>query len=326
MSRLNVIIELLNSLNVSLASSIASSLQVHYHRWAGPAFARRPTFGTTTTSPVEGNHAVYKRDESAGGAGLTSKTAVEKTVSRLMNLQRSRDLSSRVCRDHGLNLPAQTDDMNINIFKFVTQQARDILKTELVAASLCRISEQRKLEYIVSSGTHEFVVTASFQDGTSYRLYCSCSWSYQWLLPCRHMIHVKDGQVDLEDIHPRWLLRYWRGEWSTEGNRGPHHYIGAILKKSPTVSPEVILIIDEPEKSDEDGHNIGNTEPIERESFDTKEGLYRLFQEFQSEAMMSKERLTLASKLLKDGIGQLSTLATENCKTKESRFKSFYEK
>ena len=37
------------------------------------------------------------------------------------------------------------------------------------------------------------------------RLHCSCSWTKQYALPCRHVLAKNRGKVKLEDIGLRWM-------------------------------------------------------------------------------------------------------------------------
>lgn len=102
----------------SASPYLATSLQVQFARWAGPAFSDVPHLGQTTTSPVEGNHAVYKRPAAAGGAGVSSKTAPEVMLSRMDQLHSARAEKLNSVRDQSLQLPCRIlDDSSIAVTK-----------------------------------------------------------------------------------------------------------------------------------------------------------------------------------------------------------------
>ena len=44
------------------------------------------------------------------------------------------------------------------------------------------------------------------------RIYCDCGYAEMYLLPCKHMLAVKRGQIQREDLHLRWLIKWYSGE------------------------------------------------------------------------------------------------------------------
>jgi hypothetical protein len=118
-----------------LSTNLATSLQVQFARWAGPAFSDVPHLGQTTTSPVEGNHAVYKRPAAAGGAGVSSKTAPEVMLSRMDQLHSARAEKLNSVRDQSLQLPCRIlDDSSIAVTKHLTRLAISLLDEQRTAA------------------------------------------------------------------------------------------------------------------------------------------------------------------------------------------------
>jgi hypothetical protein len=53
------------------------------------------------------------------------------------------------------------------------------------------------------------IVKTRVAHGVQLYLICPCGWYQQYLLPCRHILRIKDGNVAVQfDIHPQWFQSY----------------------------------------------------------------------------------------------------------------------
>jgi hypothetical protein len=313
------------------ALTLATSLEIHSHRWMGPEFSRVQHFGVFTASPVEGNHGVYKRPVERGGAGISAKSAPEHLVERLAILQRTRQVKVQRTMDTSLQLPANLPESSEGIIlaQHVTQLAVALVGEQRSAATFCVISQVTR-DYISvtsASGNIRKVRLILQSDGKGLRLLCDCLWSFQFLLPCRHVICVKK-QVELTDIHVRWWLRYWRGEWQDNIGRGIDGYIGAFLVTHPYALEECdnISLIDDHDHSSSIPLAMPDvSEPGPHAIITSSDSLYRLFQEIQSESLKSDARHVKAYQAMEALLEELSEMQVTPSRAPEARFKSFNE-
>ena len=75
------------------------------------------------------------------------------------------------------------------------------------------------------AGSKDRILTLTISDTHGTRVTCSCSFSRNFLIACRHLIAWK-GALTLEDIHIRWLKDYNSGDLTSDHRT--LEYIGVL--------------------------------------------------------------------------------------------------
>ena len=156
---------------------------------------------------VEANHAVMKRSHDRGGASITARDAPEVMVAKLANLNQKRLSSTQTQMDRAVDRTRMELTLS-EVGKFVTQYAFALLTHEWEQAAEYSHTKTSGNDLVLCR--QDKLTTLRIQ---GERILCSCGHPAHFLLPCRHMMAVT-GRVAVPDIHHRWLLRYWRGEFS----------------------------------------------------------------------------------------------------------------
>jgi len=192
---------------VKQVETFCASLRANKSKYAGHFFLPRVTLGLVPSSNIEANHAVMKRAISLGGAGVSSKLAPEQAARNLYSTNSRRmtenvrvmDNATRNCQ--GMKIVSGTNS-------HLTPHAADLIKSEMECRTQITLRAAYGNELQAVESHRRYKITLCDDN----RLRCSCAFSTQLLLPCRHVLAAKKN-VDVGDVHFRWLLPYWKGDF-----------------------------------------------------------------------------------------------------------------
>ena len=172
-------------------------------------FVRTMTLGVVTSSAIESNHGVMKRDANNGGAGISARDKVVTTLTKLSDINCTRKTQCTQFTDKCL-LPLIPDrEATVLVSKYLTPFARKLFISQL---------DESVHYFIDSQSSHVIKVRHSSKIrevrlNREGRMMCDCPFSHQYVMPCRRLLRVSGGVVELGDFHYRWFILYYRQEF-----------------------------------------------------------------------------------------------------------------
>ncbi len=189
---------------------------------------------------------MMKRSISSGGAGVTAKDTPQAMFQKLCKINDKRAFKDRhlVEKELKQKITYELDGKLLIVSRHCTSLAQSLVSKEWERRSdfcLCYFRNSISCE----SSTERHILSPINCDDGQVRLVCDCPYSFQYLLPCRHLLSATND-IKEADIHYRWFLRYWRGEFIPK--KRLTSYIGSI-------APETVL---DKMKQSEETHNLSD--------------------------------------------------------------------
>eukprot|EP00300_Choanocystis_sp_HF-7_P016400 c19398_g1_i1.p1 GENE.c19398_g1_i1~~c19398_g1_i1.p1 ORF type:complete len:611 (-),score=79.68 c19398_g1_i1:1867-3699(-) len=220
--------------------TLAQSLQTNERYYGGVFFSTVPTLGVRTTSPIESYHGTLKTHGKA-----TTRDGPAKAFWKISQLAQKRHNLAREAIAQATRSFAQPCPIMelAAVFDHVTTHAFSLLSHQWTYSDRYRFEFETRDEPGLSctcvsianpQRTFSFLISNC---GAKRRATCSCGYSNNYLLPCRHLLGFKKS-VELLDVHYRWLVRYVAGHIEVKQQEARYHGIvlsdDRLMQISPT--------------------------------------------------------------------------------------------
>lgn len=167
-----------------------------------------------------------KRAVSLGGAGISARLTPEETVQKLFETNEKRQ-QAEIRRSDVSTKSKLSQDFYPEVIEHVSPFAEQQLREQMAISRFCNVACLDSSTLRCNFKNRESVLKVQVLSGER-RLICTCPYSKQYLLPCCHVLKVKQ-HIDLQDIHCRWLKVYWRGDYTPIKKHD--NFIGVVMNE-----------------------------------------------------------------------------------------------
>lgn len=195
-------------------------VELKQDQWLRPFQKHSISFGTIANSRNEAENRVLKDDKriNNGSSLMTTASVVheiyeQRIIEYKYTCNRLQNLRPR------LN-PEERESGFAHLYSMFTRKCMDLLFKQYKCSKDYSVELSRPRSFKVTylkeaaqnNGLPAFPLLPHKVSVHMGKLWCDCLDTSSYLIPCRHIIAIKRGQVDQKDIHPRWLTKWYSGD------------------------------------------------------------------------------------------------------------------